>query len=113
MVKTRRRVRPTCARNLRDLAAEGDIIICMGAGDITKWAAGLATASPRRGSKSRSRKREGQARSAEVRACASADTPPTPPNVRGKLKADAPLAPLVWFKSGGNAELAVRAGRSR
>ena len=25
--------------------------------------------------------------------------------VRGKLKADAPLAPLVWFKSGGNAEL--------
>ncbi|HEY0623473.1 UDP-N-acetylmuramate dehydrogenase [Sphingomonas sp.] len=25
--------------------------------------------------------------------------------MRGKLKADAPLAPLVWFKSGGNAEL--------
>jgi len=24
--------------------------------------------------------------------------------VRGKLKADAPLAPLVWFKSGGSAE---------
>ncbi|HTG63728.1 MAG TPA: UDP-N-acetylmuramate--L-alanine ligase [Sphingomicrobium sp.] len=30
------------AVNLRDLAAEGDIVICMGAGDITKWAAGLA-----------------------------------------------------------------------
>ena len=29
-------------RALRDLAAEDDIIICMGAGDITKWAAGLA-----------------------------------------------------------------------
>ena len=29
-------------RNLRDLAAEGDIVICMGAGDITKWAAALA-----------------------------------------------------------------------
>jgi UDP-N-acetylmuramate--alanine ligase len=27
---------------LRDLAAEGDMIICMGAGDITKWAAALA-----------------------------------------------------------------------
>ena len=27
------------------------------------------------------------------------------PEVRGKLKSDAPLAPLVWFKSGGNAEL--------
>jgi UDP-N-acetylmuramate--alanine ligase len=27
--------------NLRDLAAEGDMVICMGAGDITKWAAGL------------------------------------------------------------------------
>jgi UDP-N-acetylmuramate--alanine ligase len=30
------------AATLRDLAAEGDMIICMGAGDITKWAAGLA-----------------------------------------------------------------------
>jgi UDP-N-acetylmuramate--alanine ligase len=30
------------AANLRDLAGEGDIVICMGAGDITKWAAGLA-----------------------------------------------------------------------
>ena len=27
------------------------------------------------------------------------------PNVRGKLKSGASLAPLVWFKSGGNAEL--------
>ena len=26
------------------------------------------------------------------------------PAVRGKLKANAPLAPLVWFKSGGNAQ---------
>jgi len=26
---------------LRDLAAEGDMVICMGAGDITKWAASL------------------------------------------------------------------------
>src|SRR3954466_107661 len=26
------------------------------------------------------------------------------PAVRGRLTADAPLAPLVWFKSGGNAE---------
>jgi UDP-N-acetylmuramate--alanine ligase len=30
------------AQSLRDIAAEGDVIICMGAGDITKWAAGLA-----------------------------------------------------------------------
>jgi len=29
----------------------------------------------------------------------------TLPIVRGRLKAAAPLAPLVWFKSGGNAEL--------
>jgi len=28
----------------------------------------------------------------------------TMPDVRGKLTADAPLAPLVWFKSGGTAE---------
>jgi len=32
------------ADNLRDLAANGDVIICMGAGDITKWAAGLVDA---------------------------------------------------------------------
>jgi UDP-N-acetylmuramate--alanine ligase len=30
------------AANLRDLAADGDMVVCMGAGDITKWAAGLA-----------------------------------------------------------------------
>jgi len=28
----------------------------------------------------------------------------TLPAIRGKLKANAPLAPLVWFKSGGNAD---------
>jgi UDP-N-acetylmuramate--alanine ligase len=32
------------AHCLRDLAADGDLVICMGAGDITKWAAGLADA---------------------------------------------------------------------
>jgi UDP-N-acetylmuramate--alanine ligase len=30
------------AASLRDIAAAGDVIVCMGAGDITKWAAGLA-----------------------------------------------------------------------
>ncbi len=30
------------AESLRDIAADGDIILCMGAGDVTKWAAGLA-----------------------------------------------------------------------
>jgi UDP-N-acetylmuramate--alanine ligase len=29
------------SRDLRDLAADGDMIICMGSGDITKWAASL------------------------------------------------------------------------
>ncbi|HEY6048709.1 MAG TPA: UDP-N-acetylmuramate--L-alanine ligase [Sphingomicrobium sp.] len=32
------------AKSLRDLAAEGDMIICLGAGDITKWAAALPQA---------------------------------------------------------------------
>jgi UDP-N-acetylmuramate--alanine ligase len=32
------------AQVLRDLAADGDMVICMGAGDITKWAAGLGEA---------------------------------------------------------------------
>ena len=30
------------AGSLRDIAANGDMILCLGAGDITKWAAGLA-----------------------------------------------------------------------
>ncbi|MEQ7873421.1 UDP-N-acetylmuramate--L-alanine ligase [Sphingomonas sp. ASV193] len=30
------------AAALRDIVAEGDLVICLGAGDITKWAAGLA-----------------------------------------------------------------------
>jgi UDP-N-acetylmuramate--alanine ligase len=32
------------SRELRDLAADGDMVICMGAGDITKWAAALPAA---------------------------------------------------------------------
>ena len=41
MVRTVDSIGELCTE-LRDLAAEGDIIICMGAGDITKWAAALA-----------------------------------------------------------------------
>ena len=41
MVKTVENLDDLC-RNLRDLAGDGDLIICMGAGDITKWAAALA-----------------------------------------------------------------------
>jgi UDP-N-acetylmuramate--alanine ligase len=41
MVRTVESLDDLC-QNLRDLAAEGDMIICMGAGDITKWAAALA-----------------------------------------------------------------------
>jgi UDP-N-acetylmuramate--alanine ligase len=40
MVRTVDDLEDLC-RNLRDLAAEGDMVICMGAGDITKWAAAL------------------------------------------------------------------------
>ena len=32
------------ARQLRDVAARGDMVICLGAGDITKWAAALPNA---------------------------------------------------------------------
>ncbi|MFL6752312.1 MAG: UDP-N-acetylmuramate--L-alanine ligase [Sphingomicrobium sp.] len=32
------------SRELRDLAADGDMVICMGAGDVTKWAAALPDA---------------------------------------------------------------------
>jgi UDP-N-acetylmuramate--alanine ligase len=41
MVRTVDDIDELCAA-LRDLAAEGDMVICMGAGDITKWAAALA-----------------------------------------------------------------------
>jgi UDP-N-acetylmuramate--alanine ligase len=42
MVRTVADLQDLCT-NLRDLAAEGDMVICMGAGDITKWAASLPT----------------------------------------------------------------------
>ena len=38
MVRTVNDLEDLC-QALRDLAAPGDLIICMGAGDITKWAA--------------------------------------------------------------------------
>ena len=51
-------------RALRDLAAEGDMVICMGAGDITKWAAGLADRHlPKRG-RANERRRDHAARCA-------------------------------------------------
>ena len=37
MVKTVADLGADLCRNLRDLAAEGDLVICMGAGDITEW----------------------------------------------------------------------------
>ena len=37
----------------------------------------------------------------------------TMPKVRGRLTPNAPLAPLVWFKSGGTRGMAVRAGGRR
>ena len=40
-VKAVRDVDDLC-HSLRDIAARGDMVICLGAGDITKWAAGLA-----------------------------------------------------------------------
>jgi len=41
MVRTVESLEELC-RELRDLAADGDMVICMGAGDITKWAGALA-----------------------------------------------------------------------
>jgi UDP-N-acetylmuramate--alanine ligase len=41
MVRTVENLDELC-RELRDLAADGDMILCMGAGDITKWAGALA-----------------------------------------------------------------------
>jgi len=41
MARTVSDIGDLCA-TLRDLAAPGDLIICLGAGDITKWAAALA-----------------------------------------------------------------------
>ncbi len=95
------------AANLRDLAADGDIVICMGAGDITKWAAGLGPAiAAARAAKSAGPHEAGD--KGWAMQPDQADSRPLPlvagDKVRGKLKADAPLAPLVWFKSGGNAE---------
>jgi hypothetical protein len=61
MVKAVDRSRGPRAQSLRDIAAEGDTIICMGAGDITKWAAGLADGIAKRGRANERRRRIGAA----------------------------------------------------
>ena len=97
-------------RELRDLAAEGDMVICMGAGDITKWAAALAdgvcearankSPAPVRPERSDSEVEGRGANALRLRSGRTEELIET----RGRLTPNAPLAPLVWFKSGGTAE---------
>ncbi len=89
------------AEMVHAIARNGDFVVCLGAGSITQWAAALpgelaALQAGRRG---------------RAVMMAAPLTPPfveTLPPVRGRLQADAPLAPFTWFRCGGPAEVLVR-----
>ena len=75
----------------RDEAAAGDLVVLLGAGDITSWAYALP----------------GRAGGA----VGVSDWRDALPAVRGKLLRDEPLAPFTWFRVGGPADRPVHARR--
>ena len=92
------------AEMVHAIAQPGDFVVCLGAGTITQWAHALpaelaALQAPRRAR--RAVPHDGRART-------SPHLLDTLPPLRGRVQADAPLAPLTWFRVGGPAEVLVR-----
>ena len=84
----------------RDRSVPGDFVVCLGAGSITQWAAALP------GDLAALQTAAGSGRwdmMAASRTCRR-----MPPSLRGRMQANAPLAPFTWFRAGGAAEMLVR-----
>ena len=87
------------------IARPGDFVVCLGAGNITQWAAALPgeLAALQAAPQSRGRRRmmaaATQHHRLRSRRCRQ---------LRGRVQADAPLAPFTWFRVGGPAEALVR-----
>ena len=97
------------------IAKPGDFVVCLGAGNITQWAAALpgeaggsckgavsrvrGRPSPRHGTDGEAAPHDGRIRP---------DFVDTLPPLRGRVQANAPLAPFTWFRVGGPAEALVR-----
>ncbi len=90
------------ARMIRRLVEPGDIIVCLGAGNITQWAYALPgeLAALECGRMRANVREPGPAGvrdlAAELQACM--------PGLRGRLLANQPLAELTWFRVGGPAQ---------
>ena len=76
------------AEMVHAIARPGDYVVCLGAGNITHWAA-------------RPSRRAAGAASAGAAMM-------TLPDIRGRIAKDAALAPITWFRVGGPAEFLVR-----
>ena len=93
------------------MARPGDVVVCLGAGNITAWAHALPgqlqqlaaeQAGPRAIANGRSR--DGRMMALEQ----SAHLIDRLAKPRGRLTADAPLGPQTWFRTGGPAEVLFR-----
>ncbi len=92
------------AEMVHAIARPGDFVVCLGAGSITQWAAALPADLA-------ALQAVGGKRSRRWRMMAAPRLPEfvgTLPQLRGRMQADAPLAPFTWFRAGGAAEVLVR-----
>ena len=93
------------AEMVNAIARPGDFVVCLGAGNITQWAAALPG---RAGRVAGGRRRARRERGAMMAARTCRASPTSLPPLRGRVQADAPLAPITWFRVGGPAEALVR-----
>ena len=89
------------AEMVHSMARQGDFVVCLGAGTITTWAAALPGAIG--GTPGRQHQADRLIAPAPTRHLAE-----RLPQLRGRVTADAELAPATWFRVGGMAEALVR-----
>ena len=100
------------ARMVARLAQPGDIVVCLGAGNITQWAYALpgelAALGGRERGMTHARPRRRRARSS-IRRMTFPDLSPSSKRacrtLRGRLMPNQPLAELTWFRVGGPAQV--------
>ena len=100
------------AEMVHAIARSGDFVVCLGAGNITQWAAALPKElAELAGAASRAREQDEDPAHRGRRMMPAGKSFPLLdqlPPLRGRVQADAPLGPTTWFRVGGPAEVLVR-----